>query len=271
MRATVMSAVQIFLVEFGSTWIFIRDVLLAWILNFKKTFPLVVNQITNLAIRSLSTVAFSGFFIGSILVMQFNMMLSQYDAQSLLGGLNTSSTLREVGPLMISFLLAGKVGAFTTAELATMSVTEQFDAIRCLGKDPIEYVIVPRFIAIVVCSLFLLGFGLFIGVVGSMFIADVMFEINVLQYISTISRFLSAWTIVGGGIKSFVYGLVVASVSTYKGYKASGGARGVGKAVTESAVFINLFIIFANAFTSVILDTAQDLTSEFFKTYWGGR
>ena len=210
------------------------------------------------------TILFSGFFVGAILVIQFHLMLSKYDAVTLLGGLNTSATIREVGPLIISFLLAGKVGAYTAAELGTMRVTEQIDAIRCLGRVPVHYLIVPRFIAIVLCSLLLLVFGVLVGVAGSMVVAVELYNMNFLQYMESIPRFTGIWTIIAGVFKSLVYGLIVAAVSTYKGYFASGGAQGVGRAVTECAVYTNLLIVFANSFTSYFLENVQQFVNNTF-------
>lgn len=248
-----------FLKEVGGMSVFTCKVLETWLKNFKKCGPLIFIQVGNMGFRSLPTVCFSGFFVGAILILQFHMMLAQYDATSILGGLNSSACLREVGPLLISFILAGKVGAYISAELGTMRVTEQIDAIRCLGTDPMEYLVVPRFIAIVLCSVILLIFGLLVGLLGSMFIATEIHNINYLQYLSSVPRFTNGWTAFCGIFKSIVYGTIVASVSTYKGFTASGGARGVGIAVTECAIYTNLLIVFANSFTSMLLSSAHQL------------
>jgi phospholipid/cholesterol/gamma-HCH transport system permease protein len=188
-------------------------------------------------------------------------MLQQYDAQTFLGGLNTSAVVREVGPLIISFLLAGKIGAFTAAELGTMRVTEQIDAIECLGTNPLQYLIVPRFIAIVLSSVLLLVIGLMISIGGAMFVANWLCGINPLQYISSIPKFTTMGTLAGGTFKCLVYGVIVAGVSCYKGYTASGGARGVGQAVTRTAIYTNLFIVIANFLTSEFIQFCQDTTS----------
>lgn len=211
------------------------------------------HQIIAVTERSLATVAFSGVFVGAILVLQFSSILEQYDALSFLGGLNTSATVRQVGPLIISFLLAGKVGAFTAAELGTMRVTEQIDAVQCLGTDPLQYLVVPRFIGIVVASLILLIFGLFVSVGGSMLVAFFAFDINPLQFLSSVPRFTAVSTLVGAVVQSLVYGLIVAGVACSKGYNASGGARGVGHAVTQAAIYTNLYIVMANYVLTTLL------------------
>lgn len=226
-------------------------------------------QIYMVTLRSLPTVAFAGIFVGAILVLQFNVMLAQYDAQSFLGGLNTSSVIREVGPLIISFLLAGKIGAYTAAELGTMRVTEQIDAIECLGTNPIQYLVVPRFVGILGASVILLSLGLMISVGGSMAVAALFCGINPLQYAASIPRFTDASTIAGGMFRALVYGAIVASVSCYQGYTASGGARGVGRAVTLASVQTNFFIVVANFMVASLVDALSGLIHAFLGAFPG--
>jgi phospholipid/cholesterol/gamma-HCH transport system permease protein len=255
--------------ELGALYLFSIQIWRSFFNCSRKGMDLIFEQISSVGLRSISTVCFAGFFVGAILVIQFHLMLSQYDATSILGGLNTSSCVREVGPLIISFLLAGKVGAYTAAELGTMRVTEQIDAIRCLGTDPMEYLVVPRFISIFVCSLLLLVFGLMVGVLGSIFVASQLYNINPLLYLQSVPRFTDVFTVVSGLFKSAVYGYIVALVSTYKGYTASGGAKGVGVAVTQTAIYTNLLIVFANYGTSVFLNGMREMGS-MIKTALGG-
>lgn len=249
----------------GAFALFSREVRKTCACNLKRCAPFIIEQIAEVGTRSIATVCFAGFFVGAILVIQFYMMLAKYDAIMFLGGLNTSACVREVGPLIISFLLAGKIGAFTAAELGTMRVTEQIDAVSCLGKNPIEYLVVPRYVAIVVCSLLLLMFGLVIGVGGSLLVACWGFNMNVLQYLQSVPRFTDGFTVFSGLFKSFVYGSIVATVCTYKGFYATGGAKGVGKAVTEAAVYTNLLIVLTNSLTSVILEGGYSLVVYFFE------
>jgi phospholipid/cholesterol/gamma-HCH transport system permease protein len=214
----------------------------------------ILGQIAYVSWRSISTVAFAGVFVGAIMVIQFSIMLTRYDALAWLGGLNTSSLVREVGPLIISFLLAGKIGAFTAAELGTMRVTEQIDAVECLGTDPVQYLIVPRFIGIVISSLILLEIGLIVSIMGALGVAAALGVSNPLQFIQSIPRITDGWAIFSGGLKSLVFGTIVASVCCYQGFTASGGARGVGKAVTMAAVYTNFFIVLADFGTSAFVD-----------------
>lgn len=223
----------------------------------------IMEQVAEVSYRSLPTVAFAGVFIGAILVLQFNTILAKYDAQVFLGGLNSSALIREVGPLIISFMLAGKIGAYTAAELGTMRVTEQIDAIECLGTHPIQYLIVPRFVGIILSSLILLAIGLMVSIAGSMGVASALCGMNPLQYVSTIPRFTGIAALTGGMFRSLVYGTIVASVSCYEGYTAKGGASGVGRAVTRAAIFTNLYIVIANFLTSTFLDAVAVLWEGF--------
>lgn len=244
--------------EFGRFCLFIGEVIHTLKTTRGNLRP-ILGQVVDVSTRSLPTVLFAGVFVGAILVLQFNVMLAQYDAQSFLGGLNTSAVVREVGPLIISFLLAGKVGAYTAAELGTMRVTEQIDAIECLGTHPIQYLIVPRFVGIVISSVILLAIGLMVSVAGSMLVASLFCGMNHLQYLSSVPRFTDLMTIAGGMFRSLVYGTIVASVSCYQGYTATGGARGVGQAVTQAAIFTNLYIVIANFGTANLIDFIGEL------------
>jgi phospholipid/cholesterol/gamma-HCH transport system permease protein len=259
---------KILLHEIGGITLFVRRVLHTW-----RCTPgngrAIVAQMAEVCLRSLPTVAFAGLFVGMILVLQFSQMLSRYDALIFLGGLNTSAVVREVGPLIISFLLAGKVGAFTAAELGTMRVTEQIEAIECLGTNPLQYLVVPRFVAIVLSSLLLLAIGLMVSVIGSVAVATTAGHLNFLEYVSSIPRFVGIGTIAAGMFRCLVYGTIVAAVSCYKGYTATGGARGVGRAVTQAAIYTNLYVVVANFLTAQFLETVGNVWSHVTGGYGG--
>ncbi len=267
MRELIVKSMNRFFHEFGSICLFVATIVKT-VFCTRGNAQAILAQISSVSYRSVSTVAFAGIFVGAILVLQFHRILVQYDGEIFLGGLNTSAVVREVGPLLISFLLAGKIGAFTAAELGTMRVTEQIDAIQCLGTNPIQYLIVPRWIAIIISSVILLVIGLVISIGGSMLVSNILLDINPLQFASSIGQFTDLSTVASGIFKSAVYGTIVASVSCYEGYTASGGARGVGKAVTQAAVYINLYIIIANTLTSNMFEFLQDVLVPFIKGAW---
>jgi phospholipid/cholesterol/gamma-HCH transport system permease protein len=211
-------------------------------------------QIWKVTLQSLPTTMMAGFFVGAIMTVQFAMQVEAYGAMGFLGGLSTSATIRQVGPLLIAFMLSGKVGAFTTAELGTMRVTEQIDAIRCLGADPYQELILPRMIAIVVSSFALLTAGLLMSIFGGVLLAMGFAGINADEYLRHIPTIVKFPSIATGIFKCFVYAVLLSAICTYKGFHADGGAKGVGRAVVQTAV--------ATMVTLVVADWATSLVSE---------
>lgn len=209
-------------------------------------------QIWRVTSHSLTTTALAGFFVGAVMTVQFAMQVKAFGALGFLGGLATSGTIREVGPLLIAFMLSGKVGAFTSAELGTMRVTEQIDAIRCLGANPFTELILPRFIAIVVSSFFLLVAGLFMSIAGGLLLGVTFAGITAEEYLRHIPTIVTLPSILSGMGKCFVFALLLASICTYKGYTASGGAKGVGRAVVSTAVSTMVGLVLADYLTSII-------------------
>ncbi len=216
-------------------------------------------QIWRVTIQSLPTTAMAGFFVGAIMTVQFTMQVQAYGALGYLGGLSTSATIRQVGPLLIAFMLSGKVGAFTAAELGTMRVTEQIDAIRCLGANPFQELILPRFIAIIISSFALLAAGLLMSVAGGALMGALFSGINLDEYLRHVPTIVTLPSIATGLLKCVVFAVVLASICTYKGYTASGGARGVGQAVVETAVATMVSLVAADWATSLIADTVIQL------------
>ncbi len=215
----------------------------------------VFDQIWKVFIESLPTTLLAGFFVGAIMTIQFTLQIAPFGALGYLGGLATSGTIREVGPLLIAFLLSGKIGAFTAAELGSMKVTEQIDAIRCLGSNPLTEVIVPRFIGIVVASLFLLVFGLFLSVSGGLIVGFFFSGINFYEYLRHIPTIVTGFSFFTGFIKCLSFSIVIAGVCTYLGYNTTGGARGVGLAVIKTSVLSMVSIVVMDWLTSFLLDS----------------
>ncbi len=248
-----------FFQDLGATSLFFVRVVRTFFTT-QGNFQPILGQVAFVSLRSLSTVLFAGLFVGAILVLQLDLILAKYDAELFLGGLNTSTVIREVGPLIISFLLAGKIGAFTAAELGTMRVTEQIDAIECLGTNPIQYLVVPRLFGIMISSLILLFIGLLVSIGGAMAVAWFACGITIPEFTSSIPKFVSIGTFVAALFKALVYGTIVATVSCHRGFIATGGARGVGHAVTQASIFTNLYILFANFGLSHMLTLINTLT-----------
>ncbi len=215
----------------------------------------IIDQMYVVGVRSLSTTVVTGLFVGAIMAVQINLELRDFGAQGFLGGLATSVTIRNVGPVLIGFSLSGKVGAYTSAELGTMRVTDQIDAIRCLGTDPLEYLIMPRMVAVVLSSFLLLIVGLMMTIAGGLLISQLNLDINALNYTHNIPKFVTWWSVGIGAFKSFFFGLLIGVICCYRGYHATGGAKGVGETVKRAAVETMVTLIVADYCLSLIATT----------------
>lgn len=213
-------------------------------------------QIWKVTVQSVPTTGLAGFFVGAIMTVQFTLQIQAFGALGYLGGLSTSATIREIGPLLIAFLLSGKVGAFTSAELGTMRVTEQIDAIRCLGANPIQEIVLPRYFGIIISSFFLLAAGLLMSIAGGLLMGAIFSGINPEEYLRHIPTIVTKASIGSGLFKCLVFALVLASVCTYKGYTTTGGAKGVGRSVVGTAVMTMVGIVVLDWVTSLLSETA---------------
>ncbi|HVK62751.1 MAG TPA: ABC transporter permease [Bdellovibrionales bacterium] len=219
----------------------------------------VFNQIWRVTSQSMATTAMAGFFVGAVMTVQFAMQIKAFGAMGYLGGLATSGTIREVGPLLIAFMLSGKVGAFTSAELGTMRVTEQIDAVRCLGANPYQEIILPRILAIIVSSFFLLAAGLMMSIAGGLLLGVVFAGITPEEYLRHVPTIVTLPSIMVGLFKCFCFALILACVCTYKGFTASGGAKGVGRAVVNTAVSTMVGLVVVDWLTTMIADAVVSI------------
>lgn len=246
-------SIQLIVADMGGCMLFLGEVYRRFYALAQRR-HLVFDQIYQVTLQSLATTALAGFFVGAIMTVQFTLQAKSFGALGFLGGLATSATFREVGPLLIAFMLSGKVGAYTAAELATMKVTEQIDAIRCLGADPIVEIILPRFVGIIIASFFLLLMGLIMSTVGGTLLAIMFSGVSVEEYLRHIPTILNPLSVLSGVFKCAVFAFTLAAICTYKGYTATGGARGVGRAVVNTAVATMIGIVLTDWLTSYILD-----------------
>tara|TARA_B100000749_G_scaffold280893_1_gene280446 strand:+ start:43070 stop:43849 length:780 start_codon:yes stop_codon:yes gene_type:complete len=251
----VISLLSPIVTDIGGGYLFFKDVLRSALKKWPRR-ELVFQQIWMVSTQSASTTALAGFFVGAVMTVQFTMQIKQFGALGYLGGLSTSATIREIGPLLIAFMLSGKVGAFTSAELGTMRVTEQIDAIRCLGADPIQEIILPRFLGIVVSSFFLLAVGLFMSIFGGLFLGVLFAGINPEEYLRHVPAIVKWPSLAIGLFKCFTFAVLLGGICTYKGYTTTGGAVGVGKSVVNTAVSTMVAIVVADWITSVIAESA---------------
>jgi len=244
--------------EIGGCLLFIREIIKTALTNKLPVHQIFV-QIWRVTLQSVATTAMAGFFVGGIFTIQFALQVKAYGALAYLGGLATSACFREIGPLLIAFMLSGKLGAYTSAELGTMRVTEQIDAVRCLGANPYQEIILPRIIGIIVSSFFLLAAGLAMSTFGGLLIGWMYLGISPEEYLRHIPTIVTLPSILSGLFKCFVFALVLSTICTYKGYTTTGGAKGVGLSVVNTAVSTMIGLVVADWLTSQIAEAVLNM------------
>jgi len=195
----------------------------------------------NIGVLSLPVVALTGSFIGMVLAVQSYYQFHAIGLESRLGGVINLTLLRELGPVLAATMLAGRVGSAMAAELGTMRVTEQIDALEAMGANPIHYLVVPRLLGCVTLIPMLTVMADLMGVLGGYFFSDYMLNIDPHYYWRNSQELVGAWDFFYGIIKSLFFGATIALVSCHRGFNSGGGAEGVGRAATAS--FVNSFCI----------------------------
>jgi len=210
-------------------------------------------QMSNLGADSLPIVLLTVLFTGMVLTVQTAHEFIKYGAQSSVGGIVAIAMGRELSPVLSGVVVAGRVGAAITAEIGSMKVTEQIDALRVMATDPIAYLVAPRLVACVFMLPLLVVFADAIGVVGGYLVATMYAGIGSFTYMNSITVFAVVNDVVGGLIKSMFFGGIIAIVGCHKGLTTASGAEGVGRATTESVVLSIILIFISNYFLSLLL------------------
>ncbi len=212
-----------------------------------------IAQMSHLGVDSLLIVSLTLLFTGMVMTLQIAHEFIRFGAQSTIGGVITIAIGRELGPVLVGVVCAGRVGAAITAEISTMKVTEQIDALRVMATNPVGYLVVPRMLACMTMIPLLTVFGDVVGVVGGWLIAVKYSGISSFLYWNSIDMFASLYDITGGLVKAAVFGVVIAVLGCYYGLHAPDGAEGVGRAATRSVVASIIVIFMLNVFLSLVL------------------
>ena len=214
---------------------------------------MVFQQMYLIGVMSLPVVLITGAFTGAVLAVQTYYQFHKLTMESAVGIIVGLSMTNELGPVLTSVMVAGRVGAAIAAELGTMRVTEQIDALKSLATNPVQYLIAPRFIACVTLIPILTVFSIFVGIVGGYIVGVEMKGINATFFIENMLDFTTAADLVNGITKSIYFSGVIALVACFKGFTCSEGAEGVGKATTEAVVFSCIVILILDFFLTVLL------------------
>jgi phospholipid/cholesterol/gamma-HCH transport system permease protein len=211
-------------------------------------------QLYKMAVQSLPIVAATALFTGGIMVIQAAPIVERYGAHGLLGWGAGFGTLREIGPLLTALMLSGRVGANNTAELGTMAVTEQIDGLRALAIDPVGFLVLPRFISIVVATFFATVFADALALLGAAYSGAFLLGVDPgLFYSGLTSGLLGVGDVLHGLAKSVVFGALIAVSSCHHGVTTTGGAPGVGRAVNATVVTSAAAIFAADYLLSFVI------------------
>lgn len=212
-----------------------------------------------IGVLSLPVVMLTGMFIGMVLAVQCYTQFKAIGMESMLGGVISLSLVRELGPVLAATMLAGRVGSSIAAEIGTMRVTEQIDALSSMGTNPLHYLVVPRFLACLVLIPALTVIADFTGVFGGAFYCIKVLDIDEHFYWEYGKAFVGLFDILAGMFKSIFFGGIIALISCHQGFRCDNGAEGVGKAATQSFVSSFVAILFLDLILGIIIDRVQEL------------
>lgn len=216
-------------------------------------FGTLIDQMSRIGVDSLPMVAITGFSTGAVLVVQIGYQFSQMGAQRYVGGVVSLAMARELAPILTAIVVAGRVGSAIAAELGTMKVTEQIDALETMATNPVDYLVVPRFWACTIMLGILTVFTNVVGMVGGSVVAINQIGLTMMTFRDSILTNLKIEDLLGGIFKAVIFGAIIGVIGCYRGFTTEGGAEGVGKSTTGSVVLSIMLILAANYFLTVAI------------------
>ncbi len=241
--------------EVGRITLFLKDAVLHGLLP--PYYPrLILAQMMRIGYNSLPVVGLTAFFTGGVLALQIYIGGSRFNAESVVAQIVAIGIVRELGPVLAGLMVAGRVSAAIAAEMGTMRVTEQIDALVTLSTDPFKYLVSPRIIAAVLTLPLLVMIADTIGILGGFVVGTKSLGFNAGGYINNTVDIIQTGDVTSGLIKSAVFGFIIAFMGCFHGYNSRGGAQGVGRATTNAVVGASILILAANyLLTSLIFSS----------------
>nr|NGX48146.1 putative phospholipid ABC transporter permease protein MlaE [Chlamydiota bacterium] len=218
-------------------------------------FRLILKQLYNIGVGSLAVVAITGFFTGLVLAAQSFYQLDSKGLSGITGLMVGKAMITELGPILTAFMVTGRVGAAICAELGTMRVTEQIDALRSMAVNPNRYLVAPRFLAGMIMMPMLTLFSIVMGIFGGYLISVFFFDMTPSAYFDPMPMHITMFDFFNGTVKAFFFGILIMTISCYKGMNTTGGAEGVGRNTTSSVVVCYIAILFSNFFLTIALNS----------------
>jgi phospholipid/cholesterol/gamma-HCH transport system permease protein len=225
-----------------------------------RYFSELIEQMDQIGVGSLTIVVLTGFFTGGVLILQAYPTLAYYGAQSQAGQGVATTLIRELGPVLCALMVAGRVGSAISAELGSMVVSQQIDAMRALGTSPIKKLVTPRVLALIIALPLLTVAADVFGLIGGGIVAANIYGLDTNVYTNSVRNGVDINDIIGGIVKPIVFGLIIGVVSCYKGLTTSGGTVGVGRSTTDAVVVSSITVIVADFFLSKVLQSVFEST-----------
>jgi len=228
---------------------------------------LIRDQMYEIGVLSLPVVAITGFSTGMVLAAQSFFQLSDKGLASATGIMVAKAMIVELGPVLTAFMVTGRVGAAMCAELGTMRVTEQIDALRSMSVDPLRYLVAPRFIAGIFMLPLLTIFSALMGVFGGYIIAVEYYGMASNTFIDPLPVHITSFDLFSGIVKAIAFGIIIITISCYRGMTTKGGAAGVGRATTNSVVICYTVILIGNFLLTLSLNNSSDAINNFINLW----
>lgn len=246
-----------FLAAFGEYARLIADVI---VVSIKKppSWALLRDQLYIIGVASFTVVAITGISTGTVLAAQSFYQLREKGLSGVTGIMVAKAMITELGPVLTALMVTGRVGSAMCAELGTMRVTEQIDAMETMAVDPKWYLLAPRFIAGIFMVPLLTCFSTILGILGGYFIASTFFGMPASNYFDPMPIHVTGFDIVTGILKSIFFGIVLVTICCYKGMKTRGGAAGVGRSTTNSVVLSYITILVSDFLLTMALNSIHD-------------
>src|SRR5687768_6419808 len=213
-----------------------------------RYFSETIAQMDTIGVGSLSIILLTGFFTGGVLTVQTFPTLAFWGQQGQTGRLVAVALVRELGPVLTALMVTGRVGSAIAAELGSMTVSQQIDAMRALGTDPVRKLVMPRLVALLVTLPLLTVIADVVGIGGGGIVATSLFGLSMSQFLTSVRDGISTDDIIGGVIKPICFALIIGSIACYKGLSTDGGTVGVGRATTRAVVTASIVVIIADFF-----------------------
>ena len=250
--ATIGEFFLAFFAQTGRLSVFVGQTLAA-MLRPPIYFRIIGQQIIRIGYFSLPVVALTSFFTGGALAIQIYYGGNQFNYEAIVSSIVALGITRELGPVLGGLMVAGRVSAAIAAEIGTMRVTEQIDALTTLSTNPHKYLVAPRVIAATLCMPILALIADIIGIFGGFVVGTQSFGFNAAIYVQRTINFLTVDDVTSGLIKAAVFGFIIAMMGCYNGYYSKGGAQGVGRATTNAVVSASILILAANYLMTSLL------------------